>query len=109
MPGISIPLTAVMHDGTEHKVMVDQRDVAAFELAHRIAFTRVHTECLAAFMRWTAWHSLRRTGKIDGRTKFDAFDEQLDYASDEAPEDEPEVEGATDPTSPAQSGENSSN
>lgn len=105
MPGISIPMTAVMHDGTEHRVMVDQRDVAAFELEHRISFTRVHTECLAAFMRWTAWHSLRRTGKIDGRTKFAQFNEELDYASDEEPSEGSEE---TDPTLPAQSGENSS-
>lgn len=103
MPGISIPLTAVMTDGTEHKVVVDQRDVAAFELEHRISFTRVHTECLAAFMRWTAWHAARRTGVIDGRTKFAQFNEQLEYATDE---EEKETPAEPDPTKPALSGEN---
>lgn len=104
MPGISIPMTAVMTDGTEHKVVVDQRDVAAFELEHRISFNRVHTECLAAFMRWTAWYALRRAAKIDVTMKFKDFNEKLDYATDEPDEGE-EAEPEVDPTNPAQSGE----
>lgn len=105
MPGISIPLTAVMDDDTEYTVVVDQRDVAAFELEHRISFTRVHSECLAAFMRWTAWHALRRTAKIDVTMKFKDFDSKLAYATDEPNEGEEETEPEVDPTKPDPSGE----
>jgi len=103
MPGISIPLQVKLDDGTEYKVVVDQRDIAAFELQpFGCSYTQVAASRIMTFMRWTAWHALRRTGQIDRKTGWATFDEQCEYASDE----EPAEEGSEDPTSRDQSAGN---
>ena len=77
------------------EVRADQRDMAAFELEHRIGVSRALDDMQMVFFRYIGWHAMRRTGKIDAAIGKDKWLENVisvEVADDEEP---------VGPTSPA--------
>jgi len=105
MPGMSFPVHVAMDDGTEHDVVIEQRDIAAWEREpFGCSFSLVMQKSEVNFYRYAAWHALRRIGEIDKRTGWASFDDACKEVVDRV---EP-IEIA-DPTEPDTSGETSSN
>ncbi len=105
MPGMSFPVHVVMDDGTEHDVVIEQRDIAAWEREpFGCSFRHATDKAEVNFYRYVAWHALRRTGEIDKRTGWSSFDDICKEVVDK--EVAPEI---ADPTEPDTSGETSSN
>lgn len=97
---MTFDLTVEYEDGSTEQVRADQRDCVAYELKQRIGTNRALDEQPVVFMRWIAWHALKRLGKTDlTREQFEKVTVSVD--SDEGPED-------ADPTSAAASGDSSS-
>jgi hypothetical protein len=61
-------------DGSTASVRADQRDMAGFELKHRIGVTRAMDELQTVFFRFIGWHALRRTGRLEQGETFEDWD-----------------------------------
>jgi hypothetical protein len=83
-------------DGSQVEVTADQRDIAAFERAEKVGFTRALDDMPMVFFRALGYFALRRTGKLDlkvTRTDWDegivevelADEEPVDPTNQEAP------------------------
>lgn len=104
MPGMSFPMHVEMEDGTEYDVMVEQRDIGAWEREpFGCSFRHAQDQKQVNFLRYIAWHALRRTGEIDKKTGWSAFDDRCVEAVDTQPEGE--AGGVANPTAPDTSGE----
>lgn len=69
-------------------VRADQRDMAAFELEHKIGVSRALDEMQMVFFRYIGWHAMRRLGKIDAGIGKDKWLENvisIEVADDEEP------------------------
>jgi hypothetical protein len=53
-----VPIDLVLHDGTEHQVIVDQRDFAAAEAKDLFA----HSPQVTTRTRFMAWNAAKRAG-----------------------------------------------
>ncbi len=91
-----------MEDGRTFEIVVDQRDVAAFELEpFGSPFTQVAPRVMT-FMRWTAWHALVRTKALSPRVyTWPEFNVECVEVRD--PEEA--VSSEVDPTTPDTSGD----
>lgn len=67
-----IELQAEMEDGTTHKVVADQRDIAKWEVQDfGCPFSDLDSRPMLA-LRWLAWSALKRRGEVD--LTWDEFD-----------------------------------
>lgn len=94
-----------MEDGTEYDVIVDQRDIGSWEeQPFGCSFRFAQDQKQVTFLRYLAWHALRRTGEIDKKMGWATFKEQCIEAVDTQPEEE--AGKLPDPTTPDTSGDN---
>lgn len=102
MPAIQMPMTIHMEDGTTYEVIVDQRDVSAFEVQPFGRPFKQVDEVIFTFMRWTAWHAMGRN-KLDMPSwmSWKDFDKKCIEVTDQGQEGEEEQK--VDPTIPAAS------
>lgn len=80
-----IPVLITMGDGTQHEVVVDQRDFAAAEAKELFSDTRMP----ATRTRFMAWNAARREGVYKGTwEKFNTADcQEADAADPEGDDD----------------------
>lgn len=87
-------MTVWYEDGTDTEVVCDQRDFAAFELAHKIGMPTALDACPMVFFRFIAWHGLKRTEVIDPKTSQAAWDKtvvEVEAVDEDEDEDGPQV------------------
>jgi hypothetical protein len=94
MPRLQIELVAEMADGTEHKVVADQRDFARWEVQPDADEARFHLKT-----RFLAWSAMTRQGLT--KTPFSRFnlEECIEVHADDEPDGEGE-QGGLDPGRP---------
>lgn len=76
-------------------VRADQRDLAAFELKHKVGSRKAMDIMIMVFFRYIGWAALRRTGQIDSGLSYDEWDKTIVSVEEVEEEDQP------DPTTPA--------
>jgi hypothetical protein len=67
-------LVVSYEDGTTETVVADQRDSVAFERAESRSSLSALKDSPVLFMRFQAWHALRRQGAIPADTKRDVWE-----------------------------------
>lgn len=83
-------------------VRADQRDMAAFEVEHKVGFAKALDDMPMVLFRFLGWHAARRLGKVTPGTAKDAWLETVISVEPEGDEE------SVDPGQPAASAEPSS-
>lgn len=106
MPGMSWPMKVELEGENPQVVVVDQRDIAAWERQpFGCSFLVAREKALVNFLRFLSWNAMRRQKMIEPTMGWATFDDRCIEASDDTPEDEAGAEELPDPTKPDPSGD----